>query len=263
MAGVRGKVVENLSHLSHLVPTTGDKDVIATWKPELDRVLQVLTVRSVVLTWLSLRPFLEHLVLNNLFFVSGATEESSVEIVRNLCLPRFPSDLSYLWGVHVGMRPLRVFLCVVSGRGCLGENFAFRAASPPIGSISRDQQGSQEPQVPDGIPKSLGTSITRHLPPFLTTRPTRLSTFHGCSNPAIHELDACGVVDKRVPVPFALVYKYSCGSLLLWGNPAPSFLQTPTHSFSPLVFRPPLTRVRPQPVLATYWQEKIQQFSSL
>ena len=56
MVEIREKVVEKGGRnlLSKLVHVKNDKETIAAWKLDLNGVLQVFTVRSITLTWLSL-----------------------------------------------------------------------------------------------------------------------------------------------------------------------------------------------------------------
>ena len=56
MVEIREKVVEKGGRnlLSKLVRVKNDKETIAAWKLDLNGVLQVFTVRSITLTWLSL-----------------------------------------------------------------------------------------------------------------------------------------------------------------------------------------------------------------
>ena len=56
MVEIQEKVVEKSGRnlLSKLVHAKNDKEMIAAWKLDLNGVLQVFTVRSITLTWLSL-----------------------------------------------------------------------------------------------------------------------------------------------------------------------------------------------------------------
>ena len=56
MAEIQGKVIKQSKRntVSRLLHAKNDKETIGGWKFELNRILQLFTVRSVTLTWLSL-----------------------------------------------------------------------------------------------------------------------------------------------------------------------------------------------------------------
>ena len=64
VAGIQKEIVKKRGRklLSWLFRSKSDQDLIASWRLELNRILQVFNVRSVHFPWLSLRFFFVHVL---------------------------------------------------------------------------------------------------------------------------------------------------------------------------------------------------------
>ena len=80
MAEIQKEVIKQSGRnaFSRLVHAKNDKEMVAGWKSDLNRVLQVFNVRSVASTWLSLTvPFQTELAVNTNVTVSDIHRDVS------------------------------------------------------------------------------------------------------------------------------------------------------------------------------------------
>ena len=146
MAGIRRKVEKQSgrNQVSRLVHARNDKDKIAAWRAELNRILLVFNVRSVAFTWLSLiDPFSDRAELK---YSCGSFRYSGGDLKHPCgCFRNSRRCIEHLGGDQRSGSPGKSQFIPSTRKGCL------RLARPKLGQQLRYSRNRLAPRSHSNI----------------------------------------------------------------------------------------------------------------